>query len=111
MSIGNFTSKQTKITCGVPQGSILGSLLFNIYMLPLAQVIKNNNISYHSYADDTQIYIAVSSGDQGPVQALGKCIEEINDWMCLNFLQLNKNKTEVIVFGAREKRLQVATEL
>lgn len=55
-------------------------------MLPLAQVIKNNNISYHSYADDTQIYTAMSPGDQGPVQALGKCVEEINDWMCLNFL-------------------------
>ncbi len=111
VSIANFTSEQTKITCGVPQGSILGSLLFNIYMLPLAQVIKNNYISYHSYADDTQIYITMSPGDQGPVQALGKCIEEINDWMCLNFLQLKKNKTEVIVFRAKEKRLQVTTEL
>uniref|UniRef100_A0A3B4FPC0 Reverse transcriptase domain-containing protein n=1 Tax=Pundamilia nyererei TaxID=303518 RepID=A0A3B4FPC0_9CICH len=111
VSIGNFTSEQTSITCGVPQGSILGPLLFNIYMLPLAQIIKNNKINYHSYADDTQIYITMSPGDRGPVQALGKCIEEINDWLCHNFLQLNKNKTEVIVFGAKEKRLQVTREL
>ena len=46
-----------------------------------------------------------------PVQALGKCIEGINDWMCHNFLQLNKNKTEVIVFGAKDKRLKVTTKL
>uniref|UniRef100_A0A3B3CIL0 Reverse transcriptase domain-containing protein n=1 Tax=Oryzias melastigma TaxID=30732 RepID=A0A3B3CIL0_ORYME len=111
VSIGNFTSEPIEITCGVPQGSILGPLLFNIYMLPLAQVIKNNNISYHSYADDTQIYIRLTPGDRGPVQALGKCIEDINDWMCHNLLQLNKNKTEVIVFGAKEKRLDVTTEL
>uniref|UniRef100_A0A3P9D2F8 Reverse transcriptase domain-containing protein n=1 Tax=Maylandia zebra TaxID=106582 RepID=A0A3P9D2F8_9CICH len=111
VSIGNFTSEQTSITCGVPQGSILGPPLFNIYMLPLAQIINNNKINYHSYADDTQIYITMSPGDRGPVQALGKCIEEINDWLCHNFLQLNKNKTEVIVFGAKEKRLQVTREL
>ena len=112
VSIGNFTSEQTRITCGVPQGSILGPLLFNIYMLPLAQIIKNNKINYHSYADDTQIYITMSPGDRGPVQALGKCIEwKISDWTCQNFLQLNKNKTEVIVFGAKEKRSQVTTEL
>ena len=53
----------------------------------------------------------MSPGDWGPVQALGKCIQEINNWMCHNFLQLNKNKTEVIVFGAKEKRLQFTTEL
>ena len=86
VSIGNYTSEQTKMTCGVPQGSILGPLLFNIYMLPLAQIMENNKICYHSYADDTQIYITISPGDYGPIQALSKCIEQINDWMCQNFL-------------------------
>ena len=98
VSIGNFISEPTRITCGVPQGSILGPLLFHIYMLPLAQIIKNNKINYHSYADDTQIYITMSPGDRGPVQALGKCIEEINKVIKIN----DKNKTEVIVFGAKE---------
>uniref|UniRef100_A0AAQ5X7A8 Reverse transcriptase domain-containing protein n=1 Tax=Amphiprion ocellaris TaxID=80972 RepID=A0AAQ5X7A8_AMPOC len=111
VSIGNFTSEQTAITCGVPQGSILGPLLFNIYMLPLAQTIENNNVSYHSYADDTQIYITMSPGDHGPIQVLGKCIEQINEWLCQNFLQLNKDKTEVMVFGAKEGRLKVSLEL
>ncbi len=106
MAIGNYTSERTKTTCGVLQGSILRPLLFNIYMLPLAQILENNKISYHNYEDDTQIYITVSTGDYGPIQALSKCIEQISDWMCQNFLQLNKDKTEVVVFGAEEERFR-----
>ena len=99
------------MTCGVPQGSILGPLLFNIHMLPLAQIMKNNKISYHSYADDTHIYVTISPGDYAPIQTLSKCIEQINDWMCQNFLQLNKDKTEVMVFGAKAERIKVSAEL
>ena len=99
------------MTCGVPQGSVLGPLLFNIYMLPLAQIMENNKISYHSYADDTQIYITLSPGNYSPIQQLNMCIEQINDWMCQNFLKLNEEKTEVVVFGAKEERLKVRAQL
>ncbi len=96
VSIGNYTSEWKKKR-GVPQGSILGPLLFNIYMLPLAQIMESNKISFHYYADDTQIYITMSAGDYGHMQTLSKCTDKINDWMCQNFLRLNKDKTEVIV--------------
>ncbi len=111
VSIGNYTSERKTITCGVPQGSILGPLLLDIYMLPQAQIMGSYKISYPNHADDTQIYITISPGDYSLIQTLRKCIDQINDWMCQNFLQLNKDKTEVIVFGANEERLRVSTQL
>lgn len=111
VSLGNFESERTKLTCGVPQGSILGPILFNIYMLPLAQIIEHFNISYHTYADDTQLYIAVSPHDHSPLHSLSQCVKHINEWMNQNFLQLNANKTEIIVFGPKKTRLEVSAQL
>ena len=99
------------LTCGVPQGSILGPLLFNLYMLPLGQIIKNNSVNYHSYAVDTQVYLALSPNDYTPLESLCGCIDQINNWMSHNFLQLNADKTEVIVFGKKEDRRRITTAL
>ncbi len=95
------------MTCGVPQGSILAPLLFSLYMLPLSQIMRKNQIAYHSYADDTQIYLALSPNDYSPIDSLCQCIDEINSWICQNFLQLNKEKTEVIAFGNKDEVLKV----
>ncbi len=107
MSIGEHKSKWTSMTCGVPQGSILAPLLFSLYMLPLSQIMRKNQIAYQSYADDTQIYLALSPNDYSPIDSLCQCIDEINSWMCQNFLQLNKEKTEVIAFGNKDEVLKV----
>ncbi len=105
VSIGEHKSQWTSMTCGVPQGSILAPLLFSLYMLPLSQIMRKNQITYHSYADNTQIYLALSPNDYSPIDSL--CIDEINSWMCQNFLQLNKEKTEVIAFGNKDEVLKV----
>ena len=68
-------------------------------MLPLGDVYRRHGISFHGYADDMQLYIAVSPDDTGPIDVLFNCILEIKTWMAANFLQLNQDKTEVLLIG------------
>uniref|UniRef100_A0A674N4B1 Reverse transcriptase domain-containing protein n=1 Tax=Takifugu rubripes TaxID=31033 RepID=A0A674N4B1_TAKRU len=105
------SSRIHETKCGVPQGSILGPTLFNLYMLPLGDVIRSHGISFHSYADDTQLYIAVAPDDTGPVDALFNCILDIQSWMAENFLQLNQDKTEALVIGPEGQREKLFPKL
>ena len=86
VSIGEFNSNKMNITCGIPQGSICGPLLFNLYMLPLSHVIRKHNLSYHNYADDLQLYISLHPDDLSPIISLTQCIKDINQWMSENVL-------------------------
>ena len=66
---------------------------------------------FYNCTDNTQIHITISPRDYGPTQTLGKCIEQINYWMCQKCLQLNKDKTEVAVVRGKEERLKVSAQL
>uniref|UniRef100_A0A671UM61 Reverse transcriptase domain-containing protein n=1 Tax=Sparus aurata TaxID=8175 RepID=A0A671UM61_SPAAU len=111
VSMDTCSSGTHEIGCGVPQGSILEPLLFNLYMLPLGDVIRRHGISFHSYADDTQLYIAVSPDETDQIDALLNCIVDIKSWMAVNFLQLNQDKTEVLVIGPEGQREKLFPKL
>uniref|UniRef100_A0A3B3HXE2 Uncharacterized protein n=1 Tax=Oryzias latipes TaxID=8090 RepID=A0A3B3HXE2_ORYLA len=74
-------------------------MLFSLYLLPLGSILRKHNCASHCYADDTQIYVPITKKDAHFISPLIKCLEELKIWMALNFLHLNEEKTEVIVFG------------
>ena len=98
VALGDSTSSSAPLPCGVPQGSILGPILFSLYLLPLGLIFKKHGIPYHFYADDSQIYMPLKKNDTTSLNTLLDCLKDIKAWMALNFLNFNDSKTEVMVF-------------
>ena len=95
--INNNYSPSHMISHGVPQGSVLGPILFNIYLLPLFNILdKHKDISFHTYADDIQIYLKCNDDPSSAPDKLTKCITDIHNWLNTNSLRLNPAKSESI---------------
>ena len=99
VTVNRTKSGQYYIKIGVPQGSILGPLLFILFTKDLEHIAKKYHFKFHCYADDSQIYFCFEAEDDSINHyrdMLEKCLVEVKNWMTWNFLKLNPNKTEAI---------------
>ena len=104
--IGSTLSDLQKLLFGIPQGSVLGPLLFSLYTSPLSTLIgKHKGVKFHFYSDDLQLYVYLSHKNASAAfDKLNRCLQDVKEWMSASKLKLNPAKTEFILFGSKKQR-------
>ena len=92
-------SSKTTLKVEVPQGSVLGPLLFAVDCSPVADVSASHSVRCHQYADDTQLYSDARRQHSADLSILGDCTTNVKQWYMQNGLQLNPDKSEALFMG------------
>ena len=102
ISINEYSSCGSLLSSsGVPQGSVLGPLIFSLYVQPVGDIIRKHELSFHHYADDLQMYTSFQYDHHSFSTSLVKlqcCVSELQKWFSANHLIMNDDKTEFIPF-------------
>ena len=93
----------------VPQGSVIGPFLFNVYVRNLIKLMEQAGFTIHGYADDHQVLYSFQIDFQVAAirRTIPQCLDLISDWMNRHFLKLNPSKSQVIVFYPKANSGQI----
>ena len=100
--INGSCSESKPLKFGVPQGSVLGPILFNIYTIPLRDILSKHGIPHHFYADDSQEYAFFEVQDYKiTASKMESVVHDIRVWYTQNFLKSNDDKTEILIMFSK----------
>ena len=99
-----YDTTASSINVEIPQGSILGPLLFILYITDMADLFSN--CCYHLFADDTVIYITEESGES-LVSRMNEVLKEVTEWLEVNKLKLNVSKTKSMIVGKQKFKYEI----
>ena len=114
VNVNGTLSEEAPVMYGVPQGSVLGPILFTLYTSPLGNIARQHGLEVHFYADDTQLYVTFDprgTTDEGDAATrMMLCLADIRLWMVKNFMKLNDDKTEYLIISSPNMRSKITSK-
>jgi hypothetical protein len=105
VQIHGVKSKAHNLSCGVPQGSVMGPILFLVYLTPLGDIMRQSGHSFMLYADDNQIYIVFRREALTETKVSSEqCVACVKSWLVDNKLKFNDDKTEVLLIQSKYRK-------
>lgn len=104
VSIGNAFSNVRPLVSGVPQGSILGPLLFNMYINDIISI--SSSAKFVIYADDTSIFFSGQNLNE-LIHTCNNTMKLLERWSQANYMRVNETKTKAVIFRPKNKQLPV----
>ena len=102
--VNDHISQVSSLSHGVPQGSVLGPILFILCTKPLSNLIQCHSTESQSFVDDTQLQVSVPpSHIRSAISSLETCLSDIQTWMLENKLKLNNDRTETPLLRSSSK--------